>query len=177
MNHRAVAAFAFALLLAPSSMSFAQVTSGEQFRIGELYQQVVALLKEIATLEAARSNSTEASAPSCGAIAGLFTDGALADACLVNSALPCNESSLKTQVKCTAGQWRSVQTPPAAPPAVTTAGCIRMADAQTTSGNNFCGDLYCPSNPRTQRYWCRAGMNPAAWYSSALPCTGLSCLI
>lgn len=177
MNHRAVAAFTFALLLAPYAMSFAQVTSREQSQLSALYQQVVALLKELATLEAARANSTEASAPSCGATAGMFANGSLADACLVNSALPCNESSLKTQVKCTAGQWRSIQTPSAVPPAITTAGCVLMTDAQTTSGNNFCGDLYCPSNPPAQRYWCRAGKNPAAWYSSSLPCTGLSCLI
>lgn len=177
MNHRAITAFAFALVLVPSSMSFAQVTSAEQSQIGALYQQVIGLLKEIATLEAARSNSTEGSAQSCRAIAGLFADGALADACLVNSLLPCDESSFKTQVKCTAGQWRSVQTPPAASPAGTSAGCVPMTDAQTTSGNNFCADLYCPSNPPAQRYWCRAGKNPAAWYSSSLPCPGLSCLI
>lgn len=176
MNHRAITAFAFALLLVPSSMSFAQVNSAEQSQIGALYQQVIGLLKEIATLEAARANASKDNASSCRAI-GWFADGALADACLVNSALPCNESSLKTQLKCTAGQWRSAQTPPAAPPAGTSAGCVPMTDAQTTSGNNFCADHYCPGNQPAQRYWCRAGKNPAAWYSSSLPCPGLSCLI
>lgn len=177
MNHRVITAVAFALLLVPSSISFAQVTSAGQSQIGALYQQVIGLLKEISTLEAARANASQDNASSCRGIAGLFADGALADACLVNSMLPCSESSLKTQVKCTGGQWRSVQTLPAVPPATTSAGCVPMTDVQTTSGNNFCADLYCPSNPPAQRYWCRAGRNPAAWYSSSLPCPGLSCTI
>ena len=164
------------MLLAPAASS-AQTNTELQAQITALLQHVAALIQQISDLQTENNATPQAAAASCQALVGTYADGAVTDACMVNRFLPCNESSPRTEVECLAGQWRATQTPPATPPGETTAGCMPMSGDDATSGHNFCGDLHCPDNPPAKRYWCRGGQSPAAWYSSSLPCTGMSCLI
>lgn len=171
------AGFVAAFLLAVPAASFAQTDTEIRSQIAALIQQVATLLWQVSELQAATNATPQAAAVSCQALASSYADGSVTDACLVNRFLPCNESSPRAEVKCLAGQWRATQTPPATPPGETTAGCMPMSGDNATSGHNFCGDLHCPDNSPEKRYWCRGGQSPAAWYSSSLPCSGLSCLI
>jgi PKD repeat protein len=92
---------------------------------------------------------------------------------------------------CSNGQWVAPGTTPSPNPAVpfpsdpnadgsppgSTNTCVTIAAAQTSTGLAECsGELYCPNNVASQRYYCQVGGLAGGSRWSSTPCTGMECL-